>query len=200
LKQFNLIKNADVYDFFNYNEYIIFTAIINNFNNLKINQNKKYLKNIIKMRIAHLSGNYLLNFELFYKKLLCMFIIKSNNKQYFLSFLGLNTFFFKTVSTGKILSRKNLKIKSLKKSKKAYKYIFLFFKSISKIDSLHISHCLLKPINRKNLNMFYLILKNCKTSLNFLGFYHYYKISVKTVRRIKKKIKKKLLANHTYYS
>jgi len=200
LELFNLTKNINIYDFLDYNKYVISRYIIGNSINLKDKQTKKYLKNIIKMRIIYLSGNYSFNFNFNFKKLFCLFMIKSNNKQFFLSFLGLTTSFFKTVSTGKILSKKNLKIKSLKKSKKAHKYIFLFFKSVNKISLLHISHCLLQPINRKNLNLFYLILKNCKTFFDFLGFYHYYKISVKTVRRIKKKIKKKLLANHTYYN
>lgn len=134
-----------------------------------------------------------------YNFLQFIFLIKSNTKQYFLSFLGFNFFYFKTVSTGKLLSKNKLITKSLKKSSKAFKYILLFFKSINDVDTNSVAYYLFHPVNRKNLNLFYLLYKNCKINPEFIGYKNYYKKTRKTVRRIKKRIKKTLLKNHTYY-
>lgn len=129
-----------------------------------------------------------------------MFMIKSNTKQYFLSFLGYNVLHFKTASTGKILKKKNLLTKSLKSSSKADKYLLSFFNEYNANPEIFISYYLLKPMNRKNLNFYYLILKTFKIVPEFVGYYHYYIVTHKTARRIKKRIKKKLIRKHMYYS
>lgn len=122
-------------------------------------------------------------------------MIKSNQKQYFLSFLGFSINFFQTASTGKILSKYNLKTKFLKKSEKANKYLLMFYNNINVNKNLHISHLFLKPLNRKNLNFFYLILKTFKIQPGNIGFKNYYKSVFKRVKRIKKRIKKNYYQN-----
>jgi hypothetical protein len=125
-------------------------------------------------------------------------MIKSNSQQFFLSFLGLTINFFVTASTGKILCGYNLKTKFFKKSDKAKKYLLLFFNALYSNKNVYISHFYLKPVNKKNLNFFYLLLNTYKIELAFVGFKNYYKSVFKKVRRVKKRIKKKLLSKFSY--
>lgn len=129
-----------------------------------------------------------------------LFLIKSNTKQYFLSFLGVTSNIFKTVSTGKVLSKRGLETKSLKSSKKAEKYLVFFLNEFMLNDNNFISYCLLHPINKKNLIMLYLAFKSFQLPLTTIGFKNYYKICQKYTKRIKKRIKKKLIANFVFYS
>jgi hypothetical protein len=133
-----------------------------------------------------------------YKQLL--FMIASNTKQYFLSFIGYNINFFKTVSTGKLLSKQGISTKALKSSKKSDKHILNFFNDLNSEKVYRINYFLLRPVNRKNFDMYYLILKTYKVDLEFIGFKHYYKVTVKTIRRIKKRIKKRIIRNHVHYN
>lgn len=129
-----------------------------------------------------------------------LFLIKSNTKQYFLSFLGVTSSIFKTVSTGKVLSKRGLETKSLKSSKKAEKYLIFFLNEFMLNENNFISYCLLHPINKKNLIMLYLSFKSFQLPLTTIGFKNYYKICQKYTKRIKKRIKKKLIANFVFYS
>lgn len=121
-------------------------------------------------------------------------------RQYFLSFLGLTFLSFKTVSTGKVLSKRGLKTKSLKSSKKAEKYLIFFLNDYMLNTNNFISHCFLYPINKKNLIILYLVLKSFSLPLMSIGFKNYYKICQKYTKRIKKRIKKKLISNYMFYS
>ena len=167
----------------------------------RIKFNSTYL--LFKLNYLHMSYTFsyyfLRNKNWFYQEQL-LFMIKSSLKQYFLSVIGLNTIHFKTVSTGKLLSKNNLPIKALKNSIRANKYLLQFFNEYYSNQSIFISHYLLKPITRKNLNFFYLILKTYKIISDFVGFKNYYQCTFKGVKRIKKRIKKKLLNNNIYYS
>jgi hypothetical protein len=189
-------------------QYAFFTYIKRTFNLyfLKKNHNivlKGKNSNILNLVLLHktaLFSNYLFKDKNVFNFVQLMFIITSNPKQYFLTFSGLNVTFFKTVSTGKILKKKGLLTKSLKKSHKALKYLLLFVKDITKKTVNNISHHLLRPINKKNLDLFYLVLRNCNISVDNIGFRHHYKSVFKTERRIKRRIKKKLLAKFTSYN
>lgn len=192
------VKLNESYDFIKYIKNRSFFVFLNK---NKYNPPQKTI--FFKLFYIHMNTNlsyYYLKKKNPYNFIDYMFMIKSNQKQYFLSFLGFNVFLFNTVSTGKLLKNKKLTTKSLKSSVKANKYLLLYFSEFYNNTNNYISHFYLKPINRKNLNFFYLLLKTYKISLNFLGFKNYYKVVNKSVRRIKKRIKKKLLSSHVYYN
>lgn len=155
---------------------------------------------MIKLQLQNLYYYFLFKKKNPFYYIQFLFTIKSNNKQYFLTFLSLDNLIFKTASTGKILKKKNLVTKSLKSSNKANKYLLLFFNEINSKQNYFISYYLVKPINRKNLNFLYLIVNTFHIISNFFGFKNYYKITTKGVKRIKKRIKKKLLSMHTFYN
>lgn len=192
------IKSKQIYNFEKYLKSRSFFVFLN-----KNKHNNVKKPTIWKLFYLHLNGSlsyYFLKKKNLYNYINYMFMIKSNQKQYFLSFLGFNVFFFNTVSTGKLLKKKKLLTKSLKSSIKSNKYLLHHFGEFYNNPNNFISYYYLKPINRKNINFFYLLLKTFKVNLAFLGFKNYYKTSTKSVRRIKKRVKKKLLNNHAYYN
>ncbi len=126
--------------------------------------------------------------------------IKSNTKQYFLSFLGVNFKYFKTVSIGKILSKLGVQTKASKKSKKFIKFLVDFFGKELKIKNFSYTYYWLKPMNKKNFNLWFLFIEKYKINFLSWGGSHYRKLTTKKVARIKKRIKKKLLKNFTNYS
>ena len=80
---------------------------------------------MVRLHKINLYSYFLFKEKNIFSHLQFMFMIKSNHKQYFLSFLGINNISFKTVSTGKLLKKKKLTTKSLKTSLKANKYLLL---------------------------------------------------------------------------
>lgn len=189
-------------------QYTFFSYIKHTFNlfflkkNTRIAYNGRYstIVNLLILYKAAIFSNYIIRDKNIFSFNQFMFIIKSNPKQYFLTFSGINLRFFRTASTGKILKRKKLVVKSLKKSHKALKYLLLYVKDIINRPASNISYYLLNPINRKNLNFLYLVFRNCEVSIDNLGFRHYYKSIFRTERRIKRRIKKRLLSQFTYYN
>lgn len=171
-----------------------------NKSNLILKNKQKIINKLVAFYRITRYSYYLLKPKNIFNYQQYLFMIKSNNKQYFLSFLGYNILYFKTASTGKILKRKNLITKSLKSSQKANKYLLLFFNECNSQSNVFISYYLLKPVNRKNLNFFYLVLKAYRPICEFFGFYQYYNITTKKVKRIKKRVKKKLLSKHSYFN
>lgn len=135
----------------------------------------------------------------FYEALHMLFQIQSNRKQYFLTFSGINKHHFVTLSSGKLLSYLGIHKKGAKKSRKVVKYLVDYFESVYLNPTVRVTNYLLKPLNRKNINFFYEIQKYCKIDRGYLGAYFYFKTITARAARIKKRIKKKLLAKHSYY-
>lgn len=131
-----------------------------------------------------------------------LFLIHSNKKQYFLSFIGHDFPLFITVSTGKLLKFLEFSnYKKFKKSKKNLKILSKYFKSTNadlNEDNLFVYYYYLKPLNLKNLLIIFELFKTFNPSPCTFGFQNYYKSIFSRVQRIKKKIKKKLLKLHTF--
>ena len=68
----------------------------------------KLLSNIFYFAHINVYEHYLFKSKNSLNYVQFLFMIKSNPKQYFLSFLGFNVLFFKTVSTGKLLKKKKI--------------------------------------------------------------------------------------------
>jgi len=136
----------------------------------------------------------------FYDTMHLLTQIQSNRKQYFMTFTGVNRTFFNTISSGKLMASLGVKLKSAKKSKKTLKYLVDYFEYYYLKKFIRVTHYLLKPTNRKNLNMFYEIQKYCKIDRGFLGGRLYYKSITKRAARIKKRVKSRLLASCAFYA
>lgn len=156
------------------------------------------LKNLVGFYFT-LYCNYVFFDVAFYDAIHLMFQIQSNRKQYILTFMGLNQKHFTTLSAGKLMSFLGVKLKSAKKSKKILKYLVDYFEYYFLKKTVRITHYLLKPTNRKNLNMFYEIQKYCKIDRGLIGGRLYFASVTKRAARIKKRIKKRLIASSSYY-
>lgn len=132
-----------------------------------------------------------------------MFLLGANIQQYFLNTLGINYPFFRTMSSGRCLKRDfGEKIaKSLKKSFKLNKALisYYFNESLVSDNFTPFTHTMLKPFNKKTLIFFNQLQANSEYYHTFLGFHKYYKINFKSVKRIKKKIKKTITSENLTY-
>lgn len=183
----NKITNKNILNtihFKNFNKNSIYlTNICNkvNFNyvNLKIFDTKKLFKNYIFINKTLIKN-------------LCFLIFNQNTFNLKINMFNKhNNFFF---SIGIILVQLKLFKKNLRKSLKSYRLLFSY---------------LSKKINRKKINLIYVLLKNSKKNsfvtnyifklLNFSNIIFFYKpnnfinTNIKTKKSIKKKIKKKLI-------
>lgn len=114
--------------------------------------------------------------------------------------MGINKQHFTTISAGKLMCYLGVKLKSAKKSKKILKYLVDYFEYYYLKPSIRVTNYLLKPTNRKNLNMFYEIQKYCKIDRGAVGGRLYYSSITKRAARIKKRIKKRLMVSSAYYA
>lgn len=143
--------------------------------------------------------NYVFYDVAFFGTLHLMFQIQSNRKQYFLTFMGINRKHFTSLSAGKLMTSLGVKAKSAKKSKKIIKYLVDYFEFYFLKPAIRVTHYSLKPTNRKNLNFFYEIQRYCKIDRGAVGGRLYYNSITKRAARIKKRIKKRLLASSSFY-
>ncbi len=134
------------------------------------------------------------------KELQTLFYMTSNLQQYFLHNIGVNYYFFKTMSSGRLLINDFGKeiSKSLKKSPKLNKSLVNYYYSekFKLFEDTVFTHTYIKPLNKKNLILFNAIQSNHQYYETQIGFHKYYKINYKTARRIKKKIKKNLISQN----
>lgn len=178
---------------------ILFKYFLYNF--LSFNLKKKKLR-LLYIHLNNLLSEFFFSFKTFELNNKIMFMVHSNKKQYFLSFVGYNFQLFITLSTGKLLKFLQFTdYKKFKKSKKNLKILIKYFKNMFndfKENNLLIYYYYLKPLNLKNLLVIFELFKTFNPVPCIFGFQNYYKSIFGRVQRIKKKIKKKLLKTHTY--
>lgn len=129
-----------------------------------------------------------------------MFLISSNQQQYFLNSMGINLKFFKSYSSGRCLRAEfgPKTSKGLKKSMKLNKALldFYFFGATPNPQTLKFSYVYLRPFNKRSLIMLNQMQKNSEYYPTDIGFHKYYKVNFKRACRIKKKIKKRLTSEN----
>jgi hypothetical protein len=118
-------------------------------------------------------------------------VIASSLKQYKPYIFGYSNSYFKTISAGILLKRKNLLTKSLKKSKKALKATFEYVQPLVENHTLYF--ILLKPFNKKSFKLLEMLNEEGIPDYVNIGFVNYYTTIFRKIRRIKKNIKKRLL-------
>jgi hypothetical protein len=181
-------------------QFFIKKSVNNLFGRPRIHPPKKLNIQILVGYYFTLYCNFVFFDVAFYDTLHLLFQMQSNRKQYMLTFMGLNKQHFTTISAGKLMCYLGVKLKSAKKSKKILKYLVDYFEYYYLKPAVRVTHYLLKPTNRKNLNMFYEIQKYCKIDRGAVGGRLYYASVTKRAARIKKRIKKRLMSSNAYYA
>lgn len=121
-----------------------------------------------------------------------LFVIASSLKQYKPYIIGITDVSYTQTSAGRLLCTKGLTTKSFKKDLKGFKATLDFFKS--NLTTGLISGVCLRPLNKKNYKLLAQILKSPLIINIKLIFTQTYNIMFRKTRRIKKRIRKKLLA------
>ena len=165
---------------------------------------RKLKKSVLRTTRLSAAFNYFLFVFLLSKQvqheLQFMFLISSNQQQYFLNSMGINLKFFKNYSSGRCLrSEFGAKTsKGLKKSLKLNKALidFYYFGATPNPKTLKFSYVYLRPFNKRSLIMLTQMQKNSEYYATDIGFHKYYKVNFKRACRIKKKIKKRLTSEN----
>lgn len=183
-------------------------AVTTIFKNTKATWNpaltRKLKKSVLRTTRLSAAFNYFLFVFLLSRQvkdeLQFMFLISSNQQQYFLNSMGINLKFFKSYSSGRCLRSEfgPKTSKGLKKSLKLNKALidFYYFGATPNPKTLKFSYVYLRPFNKRSLIMLTQMQQNSEYYPTDIGFHKYYKVNFKRACRIKKKIKKRLTSEN----